>query len=342
MTGLCKSLVPDEVQDALRPIQTDDTLVKDFGVDFAQETIRRLRAAEPSITGFNLCTLNLEKSVRRILDGLDWVPRAASMYSSSTTGDTPQKGPLPKAAEAPPAASSSNLGPRLDAPATWDDFPNGRFGDARSPAYGDLDGWGVSLKITPAEALHHWGRPTTNADVSQVFARYIRGDIPAIAWSDEPLRLESSVILNDLTRLNVDRGWWTVGSQPAVDGAPSSDPTYGFGPKGGYIYQKSFVEFFCPQSEIDALARRAEETNKAADARKVTFYAGGRLAEEFRTNMAPGEVNAVTWAAFPGQDLVTTTLIEEMSFKAWKVRLLACVSELALMRCTGGSLFDLG
>jgi methylenetetrahydrofolate reductase (NADPH) len=30
------------------------------------------------------------------------------------------------------------------AAATWDEFPNGRFGDFKSPAYGDLDQWGGS------------------------------------------------------------------------------------------------------------------------------------------------------------------------------------------------------
>lgn len=30
----------------------------------------------------------------------------------------------------------------------WDEYPNGRFGDARSPAYGELDGYGVWIKQT--------------------------------------------------------------------------------------------------------------------------------------------------------------------------------------------------
>ena len=30
----------------------------------------------------------------------------------------------------------------------WDEYPNGRFGDSRSPAYGELDGYGVWLKQT--------------------------------------------------------------------------------------------------------------------------------------------------------------------------------------------------
>lgn len=30
---------------------------------------------------------------------------------------------------------------------SWDEFPNGRFTDTRSPAYGELDGYGAGLKI---------------------------------------------------------------------------------------------------------------------------------------------------------------------------------------------------
>ena len=30
----------------------------------------------------------------------------------------------------------------------WDEYPNGRFGDSRSPAYGELDGYGYSIKQT--------------------------------------------------------------------------------------------------------------------------------------------------------------------------------------------------
>lgn len=31
---------------------------------------------------------------------------------------------------------------------SWDEYPNGRFTDVRSPAYGEIDGWGNGLKIT--------------------------------------------------------------------------------------------------------------------------------------------------------------------------------------------------
>lgn len=75
-----------------------------------------------------------------------------------TRGDSAQTlptngGPLPKVVNSlrpAPAAGASVAGPdisRKDSPASWDEFPNGRFGDARSPAYGEMDGYGVSLKL---------------------------------------------------------------------------------------------------------------------------------------------------------------------------------------------------
>ena len=33
----------------------------------------------------------------------------------------------------------------------WDEFPNGRWGDSRSPAYGDLDGYPVSIGISVSQ-----------------------------------------------------------------------------------------------------------------------------------------------------------------------------------------------
>jgi len=71
MTTLCQSTAPDDVLSALQPIAHDDQAVKDYGVRLAVDMIRRLRAA--GLRGFHISTLNLERSVRRILDELDWV-----------------------------------------------------------------------------------------------------------------------------------------------------------------------------------------------------------------------------------------------------------------------------
>ena len=43
----------------------------------------------------------------------------------------------------------------------------------------------------------------------------------------------------------------------------------------------------------------------------------------FMTNMDEGAANTVTWGIFPGKEIVQPTIIEEVSFRAWKVILLA-------------------
>lgn len=46
--------------------------MKDYGIDLAIKMIRRL-TNEGGVSGFHFCTLNLEKSVRRVLEGLEWI-----------------------------------------------------------------------------------------------------------------------------------------------------------------------------------------------------------------------------------------------------------------------------
>ena len=41
------------------------------------------------------------------------------------------------------SVTASEMGQgELNKAASWDDYPNGRFGDFKSPAYGNLDQWG--------------------------------------------------------------------------------------------------------------------------------------------------------------------------------------------------------
>jgi len=206
--------------------------------------------------------------------------------------------------------------------AQWDEHPNGRFGDSRSPAYGELDGYGVSLKTSALKALQTWGRPTSAKDISAIFASYLQNEIDSLPWSDMPLMDETSAIVPHLLRLTKEKDWWTVGSQPVVDGASSEDPIYGFGPKGGYVYQKAFVEFWAEEEAVKALAKKMEDRKAEKGVRELTFYAAGKGEGQWLTNMEKGDANAVTWGIFPGKEIITTTLIEEISFKSWKVCLL--------------------
>ncbi|TQN73061.1 Methylenetetrahydrofolate reductase 2 [Colletotrichum shisoi] len=204
--------------------------------------------------------------------------------------------------------------------ATWDDFPNGRWGDARSPAYGEIDGYGVSLHMSVTQAIRLWGTPKTIQDINNIFIRHIKGQLSAIPWSEEELLPESNMIQQELLELNT-RGWWTVASQPAVNGIPSRDPTFGWGPQHGFVFQKAFVELFIPSSDWAGLVARLNEVTDNT----ICFYAANAAGDFVSSDSSGGLVlegteastNAVTWGVFPGKEIITPTIIEEVSFRAW-------------------------
>lgn len=205
--------------------------------------------------------------------------------------------------------------------ATWDDFPNGRWGDARSPAYGEIDGYGVSLHMSVTQAKTLWGEPKTAEDISNLFIRHLKGELSAIPWSEEEFNAETAMIRDQLLAVN-SRGWWTVASQPAVNGLRSNDPTFGWGPANGFVFQKAFVEFFMP---TDDWKRLYEKLSRPEMKDKLWFYAANAEGDFLSSDFSGGldqEVqeagtNAVTWGVFPGKEIITPTIIEEVSFRAW-------------------------
>jgi methylenetetrahydrofolate reductase (NADPH) len=187
---------------------------------------------------------------------------------------------------------------------SWDEFPNGRYGDARSPAFGEIDGYGVSLKVPPQDALRLWGTPVEEDDISLIFSKYLLARIVCIPWCDAPIFDETLAIRNWLLALNLPkktkssssrsslsgRGWWTVGSQPAVDGVPSSDPTYGFGPRdgGGYVYQKAFVEIFVDEADKEWIRKKIEQEGEG----RLSFFAGNRKVSEHEVGPSGGATHS--------------------------------------------------
>jgi methylenetetrahydrofolate reductase (NADPH) len=98
--------------------------------------------------------------------------------------------------------------------------------------------------------------------MTSIFINHLQSQISATPFSSGPLSAESLLILPQLLALN-RRGWWTVGSQPAVDSVSSSDDVVGWGPRNGYVFQKAFVEFFCDIEDVELIAEKADkETNE--------------------------------------------------------------------------------
>lgn len=57
----------------------------------------------------------------------------------------------------------------------WDEFPNGRWGDSRSPAYGEFHGYLLPHIRDKDAAL--WGTPETIEDVCDLFRRFCLNDL---------------------------------------------------------------------------------------------------------------------------------------------------------------------
>lgn len=203
--------------------------------------------------------------------------------------------------------------------ATWDEFPNGRFGDSNSPAYGEIDGYGPNLKLHSSKEVQEvWGSPETTKDITKLFIDYLSNKIPVLPWADLELSPETALIQEELFELN-ERGWFTLASQPAVNNCRSSDKILGWGPPNGQIFQKSFVEFFIPKDQWDN--ELSQKLAQEFDDKTITYYCGdhkGHIKLNLPYHKDGGaSKTAVTWGVFPLKEVLQPTIIDFESFKAW-------------------------
>lgn len=161
-TAVAKTIIPQSYLDALEPHKNNDEKVREIGTKLVADMCRKILAAPLGIKGLHFYTMNLERGTRLLLEELNLVPRVETIkplpwrqvrppFPTSTSSE------LMAPQSLTPARRSENIRPIFWANRTksylsrtenWDEYPNGRFGDSRSPAYGELDGYGVSLKQT--------------------------------------------------------------------------------------------------------------------------------------------------------------------------------------------------
>ncbi|CAJ0846780.1 14968_t:CDS:10 [Entrophospora sp. SA101] len=301
---LCKTFVPQNVLDDLEPIKHDDDAVKKYGIELTIRMVKKMYAA--GIKGYHFYTMNLERSTRLILEALEFI-------------DIEKAKPLPWSMSFSAKRKNESVRPifwgnrsksyiaRTEA---WDEYPNGRWGDSRSPAFGEIDGYGISLKHSDKEALKLWGHPQTLNDIYNLFVQYCNGKISSLPWSDQSLAQETDMIKDRLAKIN-SMGYLSINSQPAVNGVRSDNKVFGWGPKNGYVYQKAYLEIFVSPLKLDSLILKIEKDPN------ITYHAVNKQGD-LKTNTQSDGPNAVTWGVFPGKEIIQPTVVEYMSFMAWK------------------------
>ncbi|KAJ8525268.1 hypothetical protein ON010_g15847 [Phytophthora cinnamomi] len=141
----------------------------------------------------------------------------------------------------------------------WDEYPNGRWGNSESPAFGELteSHFAPSSTSTPNERRAMWGEaPAAKEDVRRTFVQYVRGEISSLPWCDAALHAETSTVQQELAAAN-SAGFLTINSQPRVNGALSDDPMFGWGGPGGRVYQKAYVECFVSPENMKIIIENA-------------------------------------------------------------------------------------
>ena len=354
-TKLAHAKVPPELLHELQGVKGDDEAVKQVGVEAIHnvvESIRGVKAKGPR--GFHFYTLNLEKAVSSLLERCNLIPpdpddkQTSAIddvkilvngddnhhggFSSNSSSAAAQLTANSHRSSSPARPIPPNTGP-LSREATWDDYPNGRFGDARSPAFNPpLTYSPTSLTVSPAQALSLWNTPTTPEEITHLFTSYLAGQDPKqLPWSESAtLSPETALITSELTQLTQRKGYWTIASQPAVDGLPSTHSVHGWGPSGGFVFQKAFVEFFVPAASFTStLQPHLDRLQKEGE---ISYYAGN-AAGAFQSSESSEAVHAVTWGSFAGKEIATATMVEEVSFRAWVEEAFGIWGEWA--RCVG-------
>merc|ERR1719261_337603 len=134
---------------------------------------------------------------------------------------------------------------------------------------------------------------------------------PQLPWCAEKPGLEMVGIRNQLMEM-CKAGMLTINSQARVNGALSTDLVYGWGPAGGVVYQKAYVEFFCSPRMLKTLQ---EHFSKKKD---VEWMAISKNGDMKTCANGVGQVTAVTWGVFKGSEIQQPTVVDASSFRAWK------------------------
>lgn len=302
ITTLSKTYVPPQMEKDLEAIKDDDQACKEYGIQYCINMIKKM--IDHGINDFHFYTLNLEMAVQRILEGLGFV---APQEKIKPLPWKPSAGKREKE-NVRPIFWSNRPKTYVKRTEQWDEFPNGRWGDSRSPAFGVV---GPVLALKKEQALQQWGNPVSVDDIKGIFLKYLNGEVSSLPWCETALAPETTGIIEKIKKMN-GQSYLTITSQPAVNGLPSSDPKHGWGGANGYVYQKAYLEFFISPENFEKLIEKIKTKPH------ITYYvvdSEGNL----RTNCPnDGRPTALTWGVFPGSEIIQPTIIDADSFMAWK------------------------
>jgi len=314
LANLIKIKIPEELLEKLESVKGDDEKVKQYGIENCVEMCQKI--IDNGIHGIHFYTMNLEKSVNETLKKIDFKvsPRAK---------DFPWKkynNPKRNQENVRPIFWKNNYKSYLSKTWYWDEFPNGIWGDSRSPAFGNMmdhlnsyyPGNNIVDKKKVKQMKLQWGEKITcYEDVCQVFVNYINGKITKLPWCEESEFSNEIELIKDLLYKLNSHGMLSINSQPAVNARPSNDPYVGWGPEDGYVYQRMYIEFFIQKDKMDLLI---EILNKYSS----IYYQAVNKNGDILSKNSKQSVIGLTWGVFPNREIIQPTIYDSDVFLVWK------------------------
>uniref|UniRef100_A0A0K0DQ49 methylenetetrahydrofolate reductase (NADPH) n=1 Tax=Angiostrongylus cantonensis TaxID=6313 RepID=A0A0K0DQ49_ANGCA len=320
---LSQLTIPQSILSDLEPIKHDDDAVRKYGTIRAIEMCRRIltNGSAPSI---HLYTMNREGACRQILQELGlWHKRPMRALPWEPHGSNH---PLRCKEDVRPIFWSARPKSYIYRTRDWDDFPNGRWGNSSSPAFGDLNDYYLfHLKITQTkkeDLLKMYGEELRSFDdVKKVFKNFISQEanehgvkVTSLPWNEKEIGVQPETrLINDQLLWCNQNGILTVNSQPSVNGAPSTDSLVGWGKPGGYCYQKAYLECFISKENAKSLLEIIDEFSP-----RINYHLINHDGSFDRMNGETTTPIAVTWGVFPGAEIAQPTVVDPLAFRAWK------------------------
>merc|ERR1719150_1423153 len=314
---LSKLEVPEDIKAVVEPLKGNDAAIRNYGVHQAVEMMKDLFQSGYA-AGVHVYTLNREVAAISILKKLGlWRSDPAKLLPFQLSAEEKRQDE-----EVRPIFWSNRSKTYIYRTRHWDEFPNGRWGNSASPAFGELKDYYLfylASKSPKDELLRMWGEELRGEeDVWEVFSSYItksanRGGhlVSRTPWNDNDISGETEVIAAQLRKVN-QAGVLTINSQPSANGVPSDDEVFGWCQAGGYVYQKAYLEFFTCEENVLALLQILGRFPN------VNFQVVNKDGSINYTNIKNKKPIAVTWGVFPGREIIQPTIVDPIAFSQWR------------------------
>jgi methylenetetrahydrofolate reductase (NADPH) len=354
--GLCRLSGTAELVQRLEATKGNESETRRVAVAFYQDLVKQLLSC--GCGGVYFFTMNVDHLLLAILKGIEVTTHRMFPWRPSENEERRRQETVR------PVHWSSRVTSYMVRTARWQDRKTDKWNPVSGShhssalALGEAGGYHARLLLRSrakrcTQFLVIQGMPEIQmalTELSRIFVAFLDGT-GTLPWADE-LSGETVYVGEHILKPLNARGLYTVNSQPPVNGAPSSHKIVGWGPSDGYVYQKSYLEFFCPLTVAQTVfatlekypslqfmamssqgsmvrARWRMDRDSGNDAATSLSSSQGaesgvplgssptQVPQHDKMSLFGVGVTAVTWGVFPGREVIQPTIVSVDSFRAW-------------------------